>query len=167
MKTNGFSREKYNHLIIITLVFTIGICLIWTFVLLLASYYHGGNALSEEARIVSGVVLSLFCLSATTYILAMILGRFFFKRYATQVIDHEDGPDILRVRVTPSHIKVIYEEYGEVKTACVKYSDYGIKVRVRRDFENPIFYYGGMFIYEVVIPYTTAKDPYWTKYEIE
>ena len=167
MKTNGFSNERYEH--VLTNAFVV-MSLAWVIPLVISTIVMKVIP-DDNARIFDvsfSLAIVVFVATLIVLLAILIFGRPIYKQYAAQVIDFNEGTaDIERIKITPEAFTIDYDEDGEVKTAEIKYSDYGIKVMAKKGFDHPIFYYCGSRIFEVVIPYSKEENPSWEEYEVE
>jgi len=165
MRTNGFSKERYDGLLT-TFLLAIPLVVITLFFAVLIAGSHCNDDIKKFCDIINVVT---GCALAASLLIGVLIGFFAtraYKRYAAQVIDYDDETDVKGIHLNDSGITVEYGEDSEVKTATIVYSDYGIEVHRRENFEHPVFYTKNGIVRKVIIPYTTKRDAEWTFYKI-
>jgi heme/copper-type cytochrome/quinol oxidase subunit 2 len=167
MNTNGFSREKYDGS-----MFFVGLLIPIVLIAIVISTYIIARMSAD--RIEDDVAIALIGRTAIIIVLIgiligtliVIITKRACKVYAGQVIDHPDDDPIVDIDVSDEYIEIDCEEKSEVKAYIIRYDEYWIRVKYRRNFTTPVFYIKNGVITRVVIPYSKDKDQTWDKYKV-
>ncbi len=164
-KNNGFSKKKYLFYIKFLLVISVvAVVLLFLFSAIIDGYgTEDAQAVFMKVRAFAAI-FALLCIAAST--LVAIFGRFAYKVYARQIIDYPDDAKIETIKVTREDVRISYNEKNVVKTKKIIFSDYGIPVKVRKNFDVPVFYTRSNKIHRVIIPHSEEDNPSWDEYVV-
>ena len=165
MKVRGYSKGTYNKRFCFPVVAMATIIL---FLLLFISDLiktGASEAVINNCRI---ALIVIFAINLLYVIAFQLYGTRQYQLYAADIIDYDENIDFGSVEVSPEYYEITYFEHNVAHTERIYFFDYGIKVKVRKDFEVPVFYTkNNGTIDRVVIPYSEKKNPTWENFKIK
>lgn len=169
MKKLGYSKEKWQNMMewgMILVPFSF-------LVLILAGIVAASpEPLAERSfgKILLFVVLVILTIAevifAIWFIIHLTLGRRFYRRYMKEMADYDDDDPVREAVVSREELKIVYEDRHHIETEVFKFSDYDVTVKVRENYQIPVFYVYDNMITKVVLPYSEEENPRWQFYKV-
>lgn len=116
------------------------------------------------------VLTILLLISVVFWVYLSTMGKEYFHRYATMMIDYNDEIDVVGIMLDDEDLYLEVRDKDDshrIDTESINFRTYEIEVEIRDDVEKPLFSLEDGLITSLAIPYIKGGEYEFDAYEIE